>query len=524
MRRFIFTLLLLLCAVGQQALAADFSKLIILHTNDTHGYALQEQGHIGMESLAAYKESLVKAGYDVILLDAGDCFQGNTLVNLNKGEAAVAYMDAVGYTAGCLGNHEFDYGQKLLRKRMHTSKHPLLSCNVFYTASGKHFAASSTVLKRPSGRIGIVGMTTPTTSTSSMPINTVGLTFKEKQELYQAVQEEINKLQDAHCDLIIGLGHMGSQADCMGNRSDDVIRNVKGLQIFIDGHDHLVKNKYINGVLQAETGYYSHNIGKISFKDGRWVEELVSSYDGQNRKVADVLTKYNKKTAPFLQVKIAKSAQTLDGKAYPGLRNQEMPLGDLVADAFLAAGQKEWQGKGTVAFALDNGGGIRNALPQGNITRKDIYNCLAFNNQLYIASIKGRYLLEALELATAVTPAPSGGYPQVAGLKFTLNTQVPYVQGQLYPGTRCYAPAKPGSRVQLVEVGGKPFDPEETYLFVASNFILTGGSDYVAIKEHAKVEQMLSGEQEVFEKYLQNNLGGVIPKQYYKAAGRELQK
>lgn len=521
MKSFICTLLLMLCVLGQNALAADFSKLIILHTNDSHGYAVQSKGHVGMAALAQYKQDLLKQGYDVILLDAGDCTQGNILVNSNQGQAAVDYMNAVGYDAGCLGNHEFDYGQELLRKRIRDWNHKALSCNVFYTATGKPFTMTSTILKRASGKIGVVGMTTPNTVISSRPVNVEGLTFKAKEELYKSVQKEIDKLKEAKCDLIVGVGHLGSELDCMGSRSEDVINNTKGLDIFVDGHDHTLKNDYINGVLRAEVGFAMAAVGKISYDGNKWVEKHVAAYDYQSPRVNRVLKKYNEELEKRMAVPLAVAPEKLSNDEAPGLRTQEMGLGNLVADAFLWQANEEYGKNAPVDFAIVGGGIMKRPMPKGTITRGDVCNSLVFNNYMHIYKVKGKVLLEALETACSYNPDPTAGFPQVAGLEFDLYSSVPYVKGEKYPKSRHYAPAAPGNRVRIRSIGGKAFDPEKEYLGIGNEVMVAGGDAYAAFENKVQVVYQLQyRDQAILEKYMVEKLGGKIPESYYKPAGR----
>ena len=99
---------ILLCG---QALAADFSNLVIIHTNDTHGFDRRAEGINGMATVSALRKHYLSQGKDVLLVDAGDAIQDNNLVNFSKGKSAIAFMNAAGYDAMALGNHEFDYGQ-----------------------------------------------------------------------------------------------------------------------------------------------------------------------------------------------------------------------------------------------------------------------------------------------------------------------------------------------------------------------------------------------------------------------------
>ena len=157
MRKFIWTLVLMLCIAGQTTLAAELSKFIILHTNDTHGFDMHGDGHIGMAGIAEYKKDLEMNGYDVVMLDAGDAIQDNNLVNFSKGKVAVEFMNAVGYHAAALGNHEFDYGQEVLRQRIKEAQYPYVSSNIIVDATKKHFVQPTKVLSFKSGKIGVIG-------------------------------------------------------------------------------------------------------------------------------------------------------------------------------------------------------------------------------------------------------------------------------------------------------------------------------------------------------------------------------
>lgn len=525
MKKLIWTLVLMLCVLGQTALAADFSKLVILHTNDTHGFDMHGDGHIGMDGISAYKEDLEAKGYDVILLDAGDAIQDNNLVNFSQGKAAVDFMNAVGYSVGTLGNHEFDYGQDVLAQRLKEYKFPIVSCNVIVDATGKTLVPATAILNRPSGKIGVVGFSTPETMGSTSPKNVYGLSFKKDKELYQEAQKQIDALKAAGCDVVIGLGHMGSEDGCMGNRSEDVIANTKGLDMFIDGHDHRTKNKYINGVLQVETGNYTKNIGKVTFKDGKWVGELInfSAWQKQDVDITPIIEKYNTEVQQHLGQILGQSTQFMDAVREPGVRTHEMPLGDFIADAYLWQARQANVLNGRVHAAICNGGSIRKSLPQGTVKRVDIVSTAPFNNQLYVCTITGEKLLEVMEACTAFLPDAMGGLPQVAGIEYTVNTKVPYANGPQYPNSLFYAPAAPGSRVTIKAVDGKPFNPKAAYTIAMTEFQMLGGDNYVALAQPgAKIASQSIGyvDAVAIENYLVTALKGKLGPAYSKAQGR----
>ena len=141
MKKFLLCLFLVMSVLTGTASAADFSNLVILHTNDTHGYDQRsnENGINGMATVAGIRNELIAAGKQVLLLDAGDAIQDNNLVNFSKGASAIQFMNAAGYDAMCLGNHEFDYGQDVIMERIHEAHFPLVACNIIVEATGKPF-------------------------------------------------------------------------------------------------------------------------------------------------------------------------------------------------------------------------------------------------------------------------------------------------------------------------------------------------------------------------------------------------
>ena len=511
-------------AIAATAFSADFSKLVILHTNDTHGFDKQENGSNGMAVIARLKKDLKKQGYDV-LLDAGDAIQDNNLVNFSKGKSAITFMNATDYNVGTLGNHEFGYGQDVLAERMKEAKYHIVPSTVFVEATGKTLAPPSVLLNRKSGKIGIIGMTTPETQTSTSPKNVAGLKFVEKEELDKTVQAQVDDLKAKGAELIIGLGHIGSEEGCIGNRSDDVLEHVKGIDIFVDGHDHKTKNREINGALLVETGSYTKNIGKITYKDGKWVGELIpfGVYSTEDMKVAELIAQADKEVKERLGQKIGSSSVMLSGERDPGVRTQEMPLGDFCADAYLWQARQANVLKGPVDVAICNGGSLRKSINAGTVTRGDIMGVNPYNNQLYVMKITGKKLLEILEATTSTIPEAMGSFPQIAGMKYTINTKAKYEQGTQYQNSVFHAPAKPGSRVTINSIAGKPFDPEKIYTVTTIEFIVTGGDAYGGlVGKAAKVDMQSIGyvDAEAFENFIVDRLHSKIGKRYAKSQRR----
>lgn len=508
------------------AFAADFSNLVIVHTNDSHGYDRRDKGINGMATVSALKKDFQQQGKNVILLDAGDAIQDNNLVNISEGKTAIQFMNAAKYDAMALGNHEFDYGADVTQKRIKEAKFPVMSANIYVDATGKPFTPKTrTILKRGDVKIGVFGLTTPSTVTTSNPLSVRGLTFLSQEDLYKAAQREVDALKKDGVDLVVAVGHLGSKPDVAGDRSDDVLEHVKGIDIFIDGHDHTVKNRYVNGALLAETGAHLENIGVILYKDGKWQEDLYpyGRFTKEDPAVKKIVDKAQTAIDKKLSTVVGNTTVELNGARDPGVRTEETNLGDLIADAFLWQAQQAVALKGiTIDGAIQNGGTIRSSIDAGKITENDVLRVMPYHNYLQYVTLKGAVLLEVLEAATCTTPQAIGAFPQVAGITYTVDTTKPYAEGSQYPHSTYYAPAKPGSRVTITTVGGKAFDPEATYCLAMPDYLTYGGDTYYALTDPAKVETETTGYLDVdsMKNYIQTVLGGTVGNAYAQPQGR----
>lgn len=524
MRKILWLVLTLTIAAFQTIGAADFSNLIVIHTNDTHGYDQQADGVYGMAAVAALKQEYEAKGKDVLLVDAGDAIQDHNLVNLSRGATAIAFMNAAGYDAMTLGNHEFDYGQDVTLERAAEADFPFLSCNILVDATGKPFVRPYTIVKKGGVTIGIVGITTPETAGATNPKHVYGLTFLDGQDLYDAVQSSVDYLRGAGCDLVVALGHLGSEPISEGHRSDDILRRVRGIDLFIDGHDHRVKNYRVDGVLLAATGSHLANIGVVSYADGQWQEQNLPY--GAFAKEDEAVKALVDKAAADVQAELSRPIGTadimLDGSR-PKVRMEETNLGDFIADAVLWQARMATAAEGTsIDGAVVNGGGLRASIPAGVVTQGGIQSVLPYRNQVCVVTMTGQTLLEIMEAATAAAPYPAGAFPQVSGIEMTVRTDIPFAKGPAYGNGKYYKPAKPGQRVTIHSVGGRAFSPDAVYTIATYEFISRGGDAYSALAEAGRAETKYVGytDAESIVHYIQDELQGRIGTEYAVPQGR----
>ncbi|MBR3317171.1 MAG: metallophosphatase [Atopobiaceae bacterium] len=211
-----------------------------------------------MAAVAALKTDWEAKGYEVILVDAGDATQGMSLVDSTSGEPAITFMNSCGYDLMTVGNHEFDWGLDALAKKRDQAKFPLLSANVVYKDTKELVFEPNKVVELSDGtKVGFFGVTTPSTLTSTNPKNVKDVIFLKDEELYECARKQVSELRDQGCQLVVCVGHLGNQeVGTSGGTSRQVLENVEGIDLFIDGHDHQVVEEEVKGTLLVETGCY----------------------------------------------------------------------------------------------------------------------------------------------------------------------------------------------------------------------------------------------------------------------------
>ena len=496
-------------------------KTVILHTNDVHGAVN------GYAYIAQLKADYEAKGAEVILVDAGDYSQGKTYVSVTKGADAVTMMNAAGYDVVTLGNHEFDYGYAQLKENMSKAKFKVVCADVFNENGTPIFDASYTYTTKSGVKVGFFGMETPETQTKANPALIKGLTFATGDAFTKAAADQVAALKDA--DVVICLAHLGIDAESAPYRSTDLYAAVKGIDFIIDGHSHTVMAKGENGEPIQSTGTAFANIGVIVIDNATKKIESNSLFEIKEDTAKDATVAAAAKTIvdridKEYGVVFAKSEVTLNGaKAPNGNRDSETNNGDLITDAMIWKVMQNKEGLTVDAdhvVAITNGGGIRAAIKPGDVTKKDINTVLPFGNTVAVIYVTGAELLEALEASTYSLPI--GGFPQVAGINFTLSTAVAYdANAETYPASTYYGP-KSINRVVINSINGKEFKADDTYAVVTNNFVAGGGDTYYAFAAAtAQFDTGIPLDEAVME-YVTTELKGVIGAQYAAPQGRIL--
>lgn len=517
-------------SVSASSPATASPLLAIIHTNDTHGHDVAVEGtadaggNFSMAAVAALKAEWQQKGYDVLLVDAGDATQGMPIVDTVKGTSAISFMNACGYDLMTVGNHDFDWGVDALAANEKAANFPFLSANVIDKQTGKlRFAANKVVELTDGTKVGLFGLTTSSTTTTSNPKNTRGFKFLQNDDLYHCAQEQVDELRGQGCDLVVCVGHLGNK-EAYGGGSKELLGSVTGIDLFIDGHDHEEVNEEIAGTPLVETGCYLHNIGIVVIDKGLPSSQpvAVGSYEGIDSSTQAIIDEQNNRVKTELAVVLGTTPFKMLGERDPGVRTQETNLGDFFADALRWTASQELGRE--VDAGLVNGGGIRASIEAGDISLGSIKTVVPFSNDLAVVNVKGAQLLEAIEAACQAIGKEKaiGAFPQISGISFTLDASVPYEAGPTYPDSAYSSPANVGARVSITDVGGRGFDADATYSIATISFLCDGGDTYYAFKQAAEAETptTFGFDYEALASYLVTACDHTVPDDYATPQGR----
>lgn len=474
-------------------------KLTILHTNDHHGrFWTNADGEYGMAArktlIDRIRAEVAAAGGQTLLLDGGDVNTGVPESDLQDAEPDFKGMNLLGYDASAVGNHEFDKPPAVLAKQRSWAKYPMLAANIY--KDGQRLFAPYAVFDRGGYKIAVMGLTTDDTQKMVLPANIAGIEFRKPADEAAKLLPELR----GQADMVIAATHMGHYPN--GNRGVnapgdvEMARQVSGLDLIVGGHSQNpvcmaaenVRNEAYrpgqpcapdrqNGTWIVQAHEWGKYVGRADF---------VISGEGAQRKIE--LQKYqlipvnlmqkgaDGKKAPYtelipqdaamraflqpfqangearLNVPVGSSDGVLDGDR-SRVRQQPTNLGVMVARAMLD--------KTGADVALVNSGGVRDSLPAGPISYRDVLKVQPFSNTVAVVTLPGSELLTYLQAAAKMTPG-SGAFPQTAGVQMRI------VGGQL-------AEAR---------IGGQPIDAKRSYRLTITNFTATGGDGYPVMIKH----------------------------------------
>jgi 5'-nucleotidase len=472
---------LLLC-LGFAGLAATSVAdrpitVTILHTNDLHAHveatAIRRVPFGGYARQATLIKQVRARDKNVLLLNAGDTFQGTLYFNVYEGLADLAFMNAVGYQAMAVGNHEFDKGPSTLNSFASLATFPLLSANLDFDNEPalKGRISPSTVTTVGGERVGIVGCTTPDLPNISSPGPNVRM-----RELRASVQGAVDDLTKRGINKIVVLSHCGYEVEMT------LASQLRNVDLLVGGHSHtplgtpalegwptargpyptMVRDAAGQSVPVVQAWEWGKAVGhlKLSFDRNGKVTRIADAKPividesiPEDLEVKALVTAFQKPIAQLQNQEVGQASVAIPREQVQG----ESLMANVIADAMLDATKAQ----GTVA-AFINQGGVRSSLEAGRITYGNAISVQPFNNTLTILEVTGAELKTALEQG-----AGTGG-------------QLTPSRGSRYRLDR----ARPqGERVSDVQIAGEALDPAKTYRIALLSFTANGGDSLFALRD-----------------------------------------
>jgi 5'-nucleotidase len=520
---------------------SGIETVAILGTNDLHGslaahtLKTRETGGKtpvayeagGVAVLASYINILRhEFGNHFIWLDAGDEFQGSIESNTDQGAPMVSFFNAMGLNAAAIGNHEFDFGIPALRARMKEAHYPYLAANITDKGSGKLTTFPNTypskIIQAGNLRIGIIGLSTLETPTSTHPENVKNYVF---EDLKSSTLTQAAALRKQGAQIILITSHAGLHCDLTRTPSVRVVRKPTDIQGECHEQDEIVQllrslpTGTVDGLVAGHTHEIVHHwIGEVPVIEGgahsRYTNVLYLTYDwSQKALVTDetriegpipicekvfenqsdcngdrpapkngrgdlvpvkfhgTLVKADSKITELVEPVIKKSEATkmrvLGTAARPieHYRDKESELGDLVADAIRLNADAD--------FSYVNPGGIRQSLEPGPITYGEIFAAFPFDNSI----VKVQMTAQELHLFLRVAESGARGFGSVSGLQLKLlDLSVPAPFDDLNGDGKTVV-WEANRLLGMALANGRVLDPKQLFTLATMDFLVAGGDD-----------------------------------------------
>ncbi|WP_051986331.1 5'-nucleotidase C-terminal domain-containing protein [Clostridium amazonitimonense] len=441
----------------------DKSKSIqILSFNDFHGSVEESGKNIGAAKLAAEIRRLKGENPNTIVVSGGDLYQGSAISNLKKGEPVTEFLKSVGMEVSAVGNHEFDWGYKLIPGWAKDGNFDFLATNIYNKSTGNpvEWAKPYKVIERDGKKIAFIGIATPETAYKTKPENVSGFEFKDPVESVNTWAEKIRR--EENVDAVIALTHLGSNQNSstkeITGEAADLAKNAKGIDAVISAHSHQFVDGVVNNIPVVQAGNNGRGLAKLVLNfdaEGKLVK-VDNSVDQLYKRVKElpedqeakaIVEKFKNELQPILGEVLATLDTDLTHDRDEGLSVLGQFTTKLMAEASGAQ------------IGITNGGGVRAPIEKGTITMGNMYQVFPFDNTLVTMKLKGSDLKRVIEHGIM----PDGfGWGQFYGIKVYYDKD-----------------AKAGERITSMRLlDGTPIDMDKYYTIVTNDFMYDKGDNY----------------------------------------------
>jgi 2',3'-cyclic-nucleotide 2'-phosphodiesterase/3'-nucleotidase len=490
-----------------QNATAKRAHVVILSTTDMHGhifpidYYTNKYDNVGIAKVATLVKQARKDDPDLLLLDSGDTIQGTPLEYLHNKrnntpiDPMMLTMNALKYDAMAVGNHEYNFGLKVLEKARSEAKFPWLSANTYETGAkgtaSTHYQPY--IVKEIQGvKIGILGLTTPGIPYWENVPNYAGLEFHEtvsEAKKWVPILREKEKV-----DVVVIAMHMGIEEDLRTgipnpssvpneNAAVTIARQVPGVDVILMGHTHReVGDLFINGVLLTQANRWASHVARIDLyldkgQDNRWQVAAksartiaVTEKTELDPEIAKLGEPYDKETQDWLGRNIGESSEELTAQ---GCRFQDTAIIDLIQRVQLEAG------KADVSMAACFNPSAR--IPKGAVTVRDIAGLYEYENTLVTVELTGQQLKDALEHSTRYFKE----YQPGKSLNDLVDTRIPGYNFDVAEGASYDIDlTKPiGERIVNLKYKDQPLSMTQKLRVVTNNYRVNGGGGFTMYKD-----------------------------------------
>lgn len=474
-------------------------RITVLHTNDHHGrFWKNSDGEYGMAARKTVidgirSEVAANGGYS-LLLDGGDVNTGIPESDLQDAVPDFKGMNLLGYQAMAVGNHEFDKPLPVLKMQRELAQFPMLSANIY--EHGKRMFEPYKIFTLGDVKVGVMGLTTEDAHKMVHPDHVKNIEFRSVIAEASQVVPELRR----QADVVIATTHMGhfenGQHGTQAEGDVEMARAVNGIDLVVGGHsqnpacmkaENVLDRAYVpgtpcqpdrqNGTWIVQAHEWGKYVGRADFEYRNNQLKLVSyalipinlkkpaaSAEGdsrgafytaeiaENKEMLALLAPYQTFGQQKLNIAVGESDLALEGKR-AAARARPVAMGVLIGQAMMERTGAD--------FAIINAGSVRDTLPAGKITYKDVLKVHPFGNTIVTVDLSGAEVLDYLNTVAKMTPG-SGAFPQFAGIELVITS-----------GT-----------VTQVRIKQEPLDPARTYRLAVNNFQAVGGDGYPKLTGH----------------------------------------